>query len=80
MPSLIVPCVLARNSASSIFNRRCIVLNGGMVASPTPTVPMASDSTSTTLRLTPINLAIAAAAVHPAVPPADNNNILYFSC
>src|SRR5210317_1566424 len=78
MASLKVPCALDKNSASSIFSRRCSVLKGGIVASPTPTVPMASDSTSTTLRLAPISRAIDAAAVHPAVPPPTTTTFCIF--
>ena len=40
-----------------------------MVASPTPTVPMVSDSISVTERLGPKYLESAAAAIQPAVPP-----------
>ena len=46
MPSLKVPCVARRNSFSSMPS---IALNSrsvGIVASPTPTVPISSDSTS----------------------------------
>ena len=43
---------------------------GGIVPSPTPTVPIASDSTRTMRRpLPPRNRASAAAAIQPAVPP-----------
>jgi hypothetical protein len=42
---------------------------GGIVDSPTPTVPIASDSTSVTATVRPIVRAIAAAAIQPAVPP-----------
>ena len=42
----------------------------GIVASPTPTMPISSDSTSSILRpVSPMILEIAAAAIHPAVPP-----------
>src|SRR3546814_1482687 len=43
---------------------------GGIVASPTPTVPIASDSTRV-IRRRPLarNRESAAAAIHPAVPP-----------
>src|SRR3546814_12929224 len=43
---------------------------GGIVASPTPTVPSASDSTRV-IRRRPLarNRESAAAAIHPAVPP-----------
>ena len=42
---------------------------GGMVDSPTPIVPIASDSTSVTFTVLPSVRAIAAAAIQPAVPP-----------
>src|ERR1700756_1700973 len=41
----------------------------GIVASPTPIVPMASDSTSRIEGCLPISLESAAAAIQPAVPP-----------
>src|SRR5581483_5708873 len=43
---------------------------GGMVASPTPTMPISSDST-TVMEVVPFlcTLHSAAAAIHPAVPP-----------
>jgi hypothetical protein len=43
---------------------------GGIVASPTPTVPIASDSTSS-IRRRPLSRKrdSAAAAIQPAVPP-----------
>ena len=39
------------------------------MASPTPTVPISSDSTSVMDSLRPTNRDKAAAAIHPAVPP-----------
>src|SRR3954468_10077959 len=41
----------------------------GMVASPTPMMPISSDSTNVMATRGPITLASAAAAIHPAVPP-----------
>src|SRR5688572_20434320 len=41
----------------------------GNVASPTPTVPISSDSTSTISSNSPNCCASAAAVTHPAVPP-----------
>jgi hypothetical protein len=40
-----------------------------MVDSPTPIVPIASDSINVTVTVRPIDRAIAAAAIQPAVPP-----------
>ena len=43
---------------------------GGMVASPTPTVPIASDSIRVIVRCPSLKKRdMAAAAIHPAVPP-----------
>ena len=70
MPSLKVACVARMNSFSSIFIVRLKSLIGGIVASPTPTVPISSDSTSSIAYGTPADiLANAAAVIHPAVPP-----------
>ena len=44
-------------------------MSGGIVDSPTPTVPIASDSISVRSTVRPIVRAIAAAVIHPAVPP-----------
>src|SRR5581483_7946321 len=41
----------------------------GMVASPTPTVAISSDSTRVMSSIRPRTLEMAAAALHPAVPP-----------
>src|ERR1700722_13983556 len=40
-----------------------------MVDSPTPTVPMVSDSTTWIFRLSPMARLKTAAVIHPAVPP-----------
>ena len=40
-----------------------------MVASPTPTVPISSDSTKVMSSVLPMTLPRAAAAIQPAVPP-----------
>lgn len=69
MPSLKVAWVAAMNAASSMPSSRLKLMSGGMVDSPTPTVPIASDSTSVTSTARPMVRAIAAAAIHPAVPP-----------
>ena len=69
MPSLMVPCVWRRKSSSSMRSRLLNSAMGGMVASPTPTMPISSDSTSVTVNRGPITLAIAAAVIQPAVPP-----------
>src|SRR4026208_1661799 len=42
---------------------------GGIVDSPTPTVPISSDSTSVTSTIPRNCCDSAAAAIHPAVPP-----------
>src|ERR1700688_2994931 len=69
MPSLNVPLVWRTNSTSSISrsllkNDRC-----GTVASPTPTVPISSDSTNRTVSAGPKTFFSAAAVIQPAVPP-----------
>src|SRR5262245_10219978 len=69
MPSLNVPCVCRRNSSSSM---RTSLLNNwiaGIVASPTPTIPISEDSTSVMESLGPSTRARAAAHIHPAAPP-----------
>ena len=43
--------------------------DGGIVASPTPTVPISSDSTSVISQLPAEACASAAAVIQPAVPP-----------
>ena len=42
---------------------------GGIVASPTPTVPIASDSIRVMSQLLPKASDSAAAVIHPALPP-----------
>jgi len=69
MPSLNVACVSRTNSSSSICS---IELNNaiiGIVDSPTPTVPISSDSTSVMLYLPRSTCDIAAAVIQPEVPP-----------
>src|SRR5688572_4223800 len=69
MPSLKVPCVWRRNSSSSM---RTSLLNSwiaGIVASPTPTMPISEDSTSVMVSRGPSTRARAAAAIQPAAPP-----------
>src|SRR5690348_15765905 len=69
MPSLYVPPVAARNSASSIPSELLNIAIEGIVASPTPTIPISSDSISVTENRGTQKRASAAAAIHPAVPP-----------
>src|SRR5437763_16950917 len=69
MPSLKDPWVWRTNSASSISSNRLKADRCGTVASPTPIVPISSDSTRTTSILRPNDLEMAAAHIHPAVPP-----------
>src|SRR5690242_12754698 len=68
MPSLNVPRVSRTNCASSISSTWLNSFRWGTVASPTPTVPISSDSTSRTEQW-PSSLEKAAAAIQPAVPP-----------
>jgi hypothetical protein len=69
IPNLNVPWVVLTNSASSMPNWALNNLIGGMVASPTPTVPISSDSTNVIAIEWPTALTKAAAAIHPAEPP-----------
>src|SRR5882762_3244821 len=69
MPSLKVPWVWRRKSFSSRRSKSLYSAMDGMVASPTPMMPISSDSTNVMVRRGPMTLAIAAAAIHPAVPP-----------
>src|SRR5882724_10089365 len=69
MPSLKVPWVWRRKSFSSTRSISLYRPMDGMVASPTPMIPISSDSTRVMVRRGPMTLAIAAAAIHPAVPP-----------
>src|SRR5262245_13552158 len=64
-----VPCVARMNSASSIFRPRLNCRIDGMVASPTPTVPISSDSTRSMLKRPRVWTASAAAVIQPAEPP-----------
>src|SRR6185312_7498003 len=68
MPSLNVPRVSRTNCASSISSTLLNSFRCGTVASPTPTVPISSDSTSRTEQ-SASSLENAAAAIQPAVPP-----------
>src|SRR6185312_7239215 len=69
-PSLKVPWVLARKSRSSMPRRPLSARMTGTVASPTPTMPMSSDSTSSIDAGRPRrNRASTAAVIQPAVPP-----------
>jgi hypothetical protein len=69
MPSLNVACVAAMKSCSLMLSSRLKCTSGGIVASPTPTVPISSDSMSLMSSTLPSVLEIAAATIHPAVPP-----------
>ena len=57
------------NSRSSMPSRLWKVVIGGTVDSPTPTVPISSDSTSVMSSSCPNCFDSAIAATHPAVPP-----------
>jgi len=74
IPSLKVPCVWRRNSSSSIFSSLLKSWIAGIVASPTPTMPISEDSTSVIDSRGPNTLASAAAVIHPAVPPPAMTN------
>ena len=70
MPSLKVAWVSRTNDASSKPTSWLNQWMVGMVASPTPTVPISSDSTSTMSNWRGVLiLASAAAVIQPAVPP-----------
>jgi hypothetical protein len=69
MPSFRVARVSRMNSASSSPIRLLKSRIGGTVASPTPTMPMSSDSTRVTRACGPSVRCRAAAAIQPAVPP-----------
>jgi hypothetical protein len=69
MPSLKVACVAAMNARSSMPSSRWKVCSEGMVASPTPTVPISSDSISWMSSSGPRLLDSPAATIQPAVPP-----------
>ena len=64
-----VAFVSRKNSFSSIPITLLRVMIGGIVASPTPTVPISSDSISVTFTPAPIRRLITAAEIQPAVPP-----------
>src|SRR5712672_534138 len=69
MPSLNVPRVARRNSASSMPRMWLKLTICGIVASPTPTMPISSDSTRRIEQLRPKWFDSAAAVIQPAVPP-----------
>ena len=64
---------LSLTGPTALLERTTGILDNqlGMVASPTPTVPISSDSTSSIASpsMPPRILAIAAAVIQPAVPP-----------
>src|SRR5438105_12124021 len=76
MPSLNVPWVWRRKSSSSTPSTPCSNLICGMVASPTRTVGISSDSTSRIDNLDAMVLASTAAAIQPAVPPPTMTTFL----
>src|SRR5882757_1453531 len=70
IPSLYVDRVWRTKSASLILRKRSRSMMGGIVASPTPTVPMSGDSM--TVMTAPVPGSARAnilAAIQPAVPP-----------
>src|SRR4051812_9203409 len=71
MPSLKVALVAARKSASGMPSSWLNSIIGGIVPSPTPTVPISADSISRMRLLPPParKRAAAAAVIQPAVPP-----------
>src|SRR5690348_13629101 len=69
MPSLKVPRTARTNSTSSMRSESLKARRWGTVASPTPTVPMSSDSISRIETGSSSVRARAAAAIQPAVPP-----------
>src|ERR1700722_16884468 len=69
IPSLIVPCVSRMNSFSSSSSKWLNRIIPGIVASPTPTVRISSDSTTVMLTLLLTARESAAAVIQPAVPP-----------
>src|ERR1700743_1955981 len=69
IPSLNTAFVSAMNSCSLTPHSSWKVSSVGIVASPTPTVPISSDSTSLMSRPLPSVLPRQAAVIQPAVPP-----------
>src|SRR6187399_2756824 len=70
MPSLKVALVAFMNSCSLRPSMRLKLMTSGMVASPTPIVPISSDSTSVIeTSLGSSKLDNAAAVIQPAEPP-----------
>src|SRR5881394_718372 len=70
MPSLKVALVAFMNSCSLMPSMRLKLMMSGMVASPTPMVPISSDSTSVIVTLPGLNrLDSAVAVIQPAEPP-----------
>src|SRR5262245_8765066 len=69
MPSLKVAAVARMNSCSSSPTSLLNTRIGGTVDSPTPTVPISSDSISVMSSTVPSCRESAAAAIQPAVPP-----------
>src|ERR1700691_4112564 len=70
MPSLYVACVCLTKSLSLILRNRSRSTRGGMVASPTPTLPISGDSMTVMAHPVPGKArANMLAAIQPAVPP-----------
>src|SRR5688572_1470319 len=70
MPSLNVACVAFMNSASLMPSMRLKLMMSGIVASPTPMIPISSDSTSvidTSFGLSRLESAVS--IIHPTEPP-----------
>src|SRR5690348_6247596 len=68
-PSLYVPCAKRIRSLSSMPRNALMCRICGIVASPTPTVPISADSIRRISRCGPSARASSAAAIQPAVPP-----------
>src|SRR3569833_1675808 len=80
MPSLKVAWVRAMNSRSSIPSRWLKLRMWGMVASPTPTVPISSDSMRRRPKRPRKAQERAAAVIQPAVPPPTMTTVRIGPC
>ena len=76
--SLKVAAIARMNSCSSMLSSRWNVRIGGTVDSPTPTVPICSDSTRMISRMPRNCCDSAAAAIQPAVPPPAMTTLRIF--